>query len=164
MTSATFLVHPGCVEPMQASSGLSDHLCIVHQVNVVHVWPACTTRRPKVEILKKRQIMLCWLPWASGWSADTQGAWQLTTATLGSAPSLLQFVFGLKRSALQNMVACFPSCFLATFWCRFQGATLPGCHSLSFGFLSDRRKWKANAKCYWTVLSKREKNVYIFKV
>lgn len=53
--------------------------------------------------------MLCRLPWASGQSAGTQGAWQLTTATLGSAPSLLQFVFGLKRSAPQNMVACFPS-------------------------------------------------------
>lgn len=41
---------------------------------------------------------------------------------------------------------------LDTFSWRFQWATLPGGHSLSYGFPSDLRKWKGDHRCCWAML------------
>lgn len=89
------------------TSGLLDHLGIVHHVNVVHIWPACTTGRSKIGNIKKAKHAT--LASLGIWPVCTHHpGLLLTTATLWSTPPSLQFLFGLKRSALQEVITCFP--------------------------------------------------------
>lgn len=134
---ATFLACPGCVELMQATGGPLDHLGVAHNENVVHIQQSCTTRRSKVGMSEEE--------------------WRATLASLHiwwtcmPRAFLNHCHFVINRLAATTCVWVEEICssqyghmhstsFLATVSWRFQAATPPGGHSLSFGFLSDPKK------------------------